>query len=110
MFYNANMNLVLDEWEKRLVNLATPDRHLRAGNTLSPLRDRDAELLEWAYDYCDRVTSIHSRSFYVASRFLPAEKRRSIRALYSFCRTTDDIVDFPSGNVEQSLDDWQQRH
>jgi 15-cis-phytoene synthase len=103
------MNLVLDEWEQRLITLATPERHLRVSQAPSPLRDRDAELLHWAYGYCDRVTSIHSRSFYMASRFLPAEKRRSIRALYSFCRTTDDIVDFPADDVEQCLEDWQQR-
>jgi 15-cis-phytoene synthase len=109
MFYNVSMSLVLAEWEQQLINLATPDRHAQVGHGHTSQRDRDEELLHWAYGYCDRVTSIHSRSFYMASRFLPAEKRRSVRALYSFCRTTDDIVDFPADNVEQCLDDWHQR-
>jgi 15-cis-phytoene synthase len=103
------MQLARPEWEQRLINLATAEHYPRAHHELASSQHRDSELLHWAYAYCDRVTSIHSRSFFMASRFLPTEKRRSVRALYSFCRTTDDIVDFPAEDVEQCLEDWRRR-
>ena len=37
------------------------------------------------------------------------EKRKAVRALYAFCRTTDDIVDNAQGNVIEQLDDWRHR-
>lgn len=42
---------------------------------------------------CERITRHHARTFTLASRFLPAEKRRAAFAVYAFCRTADDIVD-----------------
>lgn len=45
--------------------------------------------------YCERITRKHARTFSLASRFLPAEKRRAAFAVYAFCRTADDIVDNP---------------
>lgn len=35
----------------------------------------------------------HARTFYLASRFLPREKRRAAFAIYAFCRTIDDVAD-----------------
>ncbi|MCS7087356.1 MAG: phytoene/squalene synthase family protein [Thermoflexales bacterium] len=49
--------------------------------------------LERAYQLCDEITCDHSKTFYFSTRFLPAPKRRAIRAFYAFCRTTDDLVD-----------------
>ncbi len=49
--------------------------------------------LEESYDYCLEWMSEHSKSFYFASRFLPNDQRRSVSALYAFCRLTDDLVD-----------------
>ncbi|MEP7384060.1 MAG: phytoene/squalene synthase family protein [Gemmatimonadota bacterium] len=43
--------------------------------------------------FCERILRSHSRTFYLASLFLPPEKRRGALALYSFCRLADDIVD-----------------
>ena len=43
--------------------------------------------------HCERVTRRHARTFTLASRFLPPEKRRAAFAVYAFCRTIDDIVD-----------------
>lgn len=51
------------------------------------------ELLERAYAHCDLLTEIHSKSFHMASGLLPRDKRRAARALYAFCRVTDDLVD-----------------
>ena len=57
---------------------------------------------------CEAVAREHGRSFYVASKFLPAERRRAIHAIYAFCRTADDIVDRAISPIEASarLDAW----
>jgi len=41
----------------------------------------------------ERVTALWARSFYFASRFLPLPKRRSVFALYDYCRYADNLVD-----------------
>jgi len=69
----------------------------------------DDLLIDWAYDYCTQITAVNSRSFYLASRLLPPPQRRAARALYAFCRTTDDIVDHARGDGEATLQAWQTR-
>ena len=69
----------------------------------------DAALLESAYRHCHSLTAHHSKSFFVASGLLPRAKRRAIRALYAFCRVSDDIVDYPDANVEEKLASWRRR-
>lgn len=59
-----------------------------------------------AYDYCEQLTRHHSKSFYFASAFLPEEKRRAIRALYAFCRCSDDLVDEPEHGLAYSFEGW----
>ncbi len=44
-----------------------------------------------ARDICRR----HARSFYFASHFLAAPKRRAAYAVYAFCRLIDDAIDVP---------------
>jgi len=39
------------------------------------------------------MTRFHSRTFFAASGLLLPVKRRAVRALYAFCRVTDDLVD-----------------
>ena len=46
---------------------------------------------DWAT--CAAVAREHGRTFYFASRFLPAHRRRAILAAYAYCRLADDIVD-----------------
>jgi phytoene synthase len=46
-----------------------------------------------AYIACRAITRHHSKSFFLATRLLPAAKRRAMEALYAFCRTSDDTVD-----------------
>lgn len=65
--------------------------------------------LRQAYLHCDRLTRQHSRSFYFSSQFLPPERRAAIRALYAFCRTSDDIVDHPDGDPTLALATWVRR-
>ena len=85
---------VISEWERPLLSLAN---EARLSEGLAPaLQVANEEALALAYDYCEEITAINSRSFFTASRFLPKRKRRSVRALYAFCRSTDDIVDRPA--------------
>jgi 15-cis-phytoene synthase len=46
-----------------------------------------------AYQYCQRTTKTHARSFYFAAKFLPKPKQLPIYALYALCRHVDDEVD-----------------
>ncbi len=59
-----------------------------------------------AYRICFAITRKHSRSFYLSTQLLPREKRSAIRALYAFCRTSDDIVDQPGQNTTEALAAW----
>ncbi len=61
-----------------------------------------------AYTECERITRINSKSFFFSSQFLPPEKRQAIRALYAFCRVSDDIVDQPTSysNAAAALATW----
>ena len=70
---------------------------------------RDEALLAQAYAHCREITAIHSRSFYLASSLLPADKRRAIHALYAFCRTADDLVDRPSNDSQMTLAAWREQ-
>ncbi len=63
--------------------------------------------LETAYQYAEEVTRRHSKSFYLATSLLPKTDRRAIRALYGFCRETDNLVDDPQAVVQPNLDDWR---
>ncbi|MDJ0752477.1 MAG: squalene/phytoene synthase family protein [Ardenticatenaceae bacterium] len=103
-------------WESTLLSLAQEATHSQEG--LSELWGVDHPTLQAAYDYCDHLTAIHSRSFYWASQLLPGPKRRAVRALYAFCRITDDIVDHPSPltpdftsqneMIKHKLEQWRQ--
>lgn len=42
---------------------------------------------------CADIVRRHARTFHLASRFLPPEKRRAAYGLYAFCRVADDMVD-----------------
>jgi phytoene synthase len=74
----------------------------------------EIEKKEWAipldlnssYDYCMNLFGHHAKSFSFASRYLEPEERRSIAALYAFCRLADDFADeveLPKDRIEQEL-------
>ncbi|MGA9121512.1 MAG: squalene synthase HpnC [Bacteroidota bacterium] len=68
--------------------------------------------LERAYQYCLGIARSHYENFPVASRFLPAEHRPALAAVYAYARTADDFAD--EGELEpaerlRSLDQWQER-
>jgi phytoene synthase len=46
-----------------------------------------------AYARCRALHRRHGRTYYLATRLLPASKRRHVHALYGFARYADEIVD-----------------
>lgn len=91
------------DWEKQLMALALPAAHSRIRHS-SDVSVPDGLAHEW--EICREVTRRHSRSFFIASGLLPPEKRRAVRALYAFCRITDNLVDELSGDAQVALADW----
>jgi squalene synthase HpnC len=65
--------------------------------------------VERAYAYCEEFARAHTESFPVASRFVPAEIRPHLIALYAFARSADDFADEPQyeGRRVEALDRWE---
>jgi 15-cis-phytoene synthase len=63
--------------------------------------------LDKAYQQAEALTRKYSKSFHLATGLLPKTDRRAIRALYGFCRDTDNIVDDPQVKVYQDLQWWR---
>lgn len=49
--------------------------------------------LRVAYATCRALNAAHGRTYFLATRLLPAERRPAIHALYGFARHADEIVD-----------------
>ena len=49
--------------------------------------------LDAAYAECGRIVRASGSSFHQAFRLLPLERRRSLEALYAYCRVVDDAAD-----------------
>jgi len=63
--------------------------------------------LNAAYNRCRDLHRQHGRTYYLATRLLPAWKRRHVHALYGFTRYADEIVDnFPPGERATRLTEW----
>lgn len=92
-------------WEVLLLDRA---HQPLAGHQLIKGVIADNNALDRAFQHCEQITKDHSRTFYLASSLLPLGKREAVRALYAFCRVTDNIVDQPSSeNPQAALDHWQ---
>ncbi|MFM9075603.1 MAG: phytoene/squalene synthase family protein [Bacteroidota bacterium] len=94
-----------ENWELPLLKKATPEPWVQGNEATQGIHNQ--ELLSTAYRFCSSVTANHSRSFFLSSGFLPIRKRQAIRALYAFCRTTDDIVDTSFGPTDKQLSLWR---
>lgn len=68
----------------------------------------ETELLEQAYQHCVAMTNHHSKTFFMASAFLPPNQRSAVRGLYAFCRVSDDLVDEGEKDQLQALQTWRQ--
>jgi 15-cis-phytoene synthase len=95
-------------WEVRLLTWA--EEALRTQSSSGGIH-ADAQVLDAAYHQCETITSLHSRTFFLASGLLPEPKRRAARALYAFCRVTDDLVDQNTSSQQRlkALQEWQRR-
>jgi phytoene synthase len=62
--------------------------------------------LRESYQACEAITRQYSKSFFFSSQLLPPEKRQAVRALYAFCRTSDDLVDRPGDALARALATW----
>jgi len=96
----------ISSWESRLLVLA--HEALEGHRPAKPIL-ADREILESAYNYSEQITREHSRTFFLASGLLPNDKRRAIRALYAFCRVSDDLVDRPEQSRKSALNEWRLR-
>jgi phytoene synthase len=104
--YLEKENSMQAHWEHRLIALAGK----APSPTTGPFHSYWAgdAVLQKAYDRCAAITAAHSKSFHLATRLLPEEKRSAVRALYAFCRTVDDLVDESSRRDRESgLEYWR---
>ncbi|MEW2076225.1 phytoene/squalene synthase family protein [Streptomyces sp. NPDC012403] len=62
------------------------DRELDAAGVTDPA-------LREAYHRCRALNARHGRTYFLATRLLPVERRPAVHALYGFARWADDIVD-----------------
>lgn len=66
-----------------------------------------------SYERCRDLHRRHGRTYYLATRFLPAWKRRHVHALYGFARYADEIVDRMDGTGPEqraaALEAWAGR-
>ncbi len=101
------MNQTIHTWEKPLIGLAYKALEHHAGEHH---QDETGQAdLHTAYRQCTDITREHSKTFYLASGLLPGEKRQSVRALYAFCRISDDLVDRAQVDPVAELAAWRQR-
>lgn len=83
----------------------------------SVIDEVQASELRDAYSHCRQITREYAKTFYMATRFLPNKKQRSIFAVYALCRYIDDLVDEAEDLVAQQklnenqivemLDEWK---
>src|SRR3989442_6560776 len=92
----------------------SPRRHFPRGAPM-PSSHAPAELttaeaepvpLHLAYRVCEDIARTHYENFPVASRFIPADRRIALAAIYAFARQADDVADAaaPSEDRLRALD------
>jgi phytoene synthase len=67
--------------------------------------------LQASYRRCRRLNAEHGKTYFLATRLLPADKRPFVHALYGLARYADEIVDridpgFTAQQRAQALDRW----
>ncbi|MCM2391935.1 phytoene/squalene synthase family protein [Streptomyces albipurpureus] len=73
-------------------------RELDAGGITDPELRAD-------YTHCRLLNARHGKTYFLATRLLPVERRSAVHALYGFARWADDIVDdLDSGAPPQERD------
>jgi phytoene synthase len=69
------------------------DRELDAAGVGDPA-------LRAAYRHCRALNARHGKTYFLATRLLPVERRPAVHALYGFARWADDIVDAPGPGAD----------
>ncbi|NKQ52896.1 phytoene/squalene synthase family protein [Amycolatopsis sp. K13G38] len=59
--------------------------------------------LENAYRDCRRINAQHGKTFFLATRLLPAGARPATHALYGFARIADEVVDNPEPGSDPDI-------
>ncbi|MFE3172525.1 phytoene/squalene synthase family protein [Amycolatopsis sp. NPDC059090] len=59
--------------------------------------------LRAAYAECRRINAYHGRTFFLATRLLPARARPAAHALYGFARMADELVDNPEPGTDPAV-------
>lgn len=62
-----------------------------------------------AYAQCRLIHATHGRTYYLATRLLPADRRSDVWALYAFARVADDLVDATANPDPAILLAWRDR-
>ena len=101
------MTVQIDAWELRLLAKAHAPLEDRLRHDVKLLANRAQH--QRAYAHCKAVTKEYSRTFFIASGLMPRAQRRAIRALYAFCRVSDDLVDEETADKASKLYEWRQR-
>ena len=81
----------------------------RSGPVPGPPGHAAGHELRTSYDYCSAVARREAKNFYPSFLLLPADRRRSMCALYAFMRRADDIADGPGdpGSKRAALSGWR---
>jgi 15-cis-phytoene synthase len=79
--------------EDRSVTVNKLERANRLDRASAPDLANAADDLDRAYERCRVLHARYGRTYYRATRLLPAWKRRHVHALYGFARFADEIVD-----------------
>jgi len=60
-----------------------------------------------AYEHCRRIHAAHGRTYYLATRMLPRDRRPDVWALYAFARVADELVDAAPSPDPAALLGWR---
>lgn len=63
-----------------------------------------------SYELCRQITARYAKTFYLGTMLMPPTKRRSIWALYAWCRRTDELVDGLNADATtaETLQNWEE--
>lgn len=102
------MGVQIESWEHSVLTKAYEALNTPIAGWKAPT---ERQLCNEAFKYCDRLIKSNSRTFYLASSLLPSQKRRAVRALYAFCRATDDLIDQTPhpDDAHALLENWRVR-
>ena len=97
-------------WEYQLIKKATITP---AFDLIDPMLHYGEDTMKRAYAHCAEVTRKHSKTFYLTSGLLDGEAQNAARALYAFCRISDDLIDLEIGqsvkHLDRKLEAWKRR-